>query len=167
MAMPLRCVVRVLAIVALFFAFIPGNSVQAATIGSLPIHADLDLGDDDGDGIPNYLDPDDNNDGITDEDTPVIPTPGQETPDSPGPDQNDTGVTPAEPGDTNNAPVTNAPPVSSKPNSNVTQAPQVTSLPETGVGSTSTILSHSGLLLTAMATLVLTTMALRSRAHMQ
>lgn len=115
---------RVLTIAFLIFAVGSADFVSAA---ALPVSSDLhrqDLADDDGDGIPNYLDPDDNEDGTADRDSPATP------PDPESGDPVDEDPTAGPP--TNPVPdVTNVPPAQeASPN-----APLVAALPNTGIGS--------------------------------
>lgn len=129
---------RYLAIAALLVAL---GAVDVAFAATTPLSDQIhrqDFGDDDGDGIPNYLDPDDNNDEIADEDTPLPDT------------SNPTPTAPADPVETPTAPVvpnedpapTQAPSTAEQPT-----APQVVSLPNTGAHAQPEASSTVGLLL--------------------
>lgn len=113
--------VRLVATVAIVFALgFPGTvAANASAFGSQ--FALLDLEDDDGDGIPNYLDPDDNNDGVTDEDRGSEPE--AEQPDTPTSDP----VTPPSP----DAGLPGTGETTSKP---ISSGAAVTALPNTGSG---------------------------------
>lgn len=107
-----------------------------------------DIGDDDGDGIPNYLDPDDNDDGITDRDTPPEEDPEEETPPPSNPIEDGSESTDdevvedeatAEPSPDSSEPTPAAPdPASSEAQTPATSEPpaqpEVTSFPNTGIG---------------------------------
>ncbi len=142
---------RYVVIAAMIFAVGVIEVAIASTISPTSQLHQLDLGDDDGDGIPNYLDPDDNNDGTADRDTPAEvppateePTPEIEvtvepvvTPDITEPEPEPQQEPDAAP------PVTEAPAPTTAPKPIATQAPvevaqevpQVSSLPNTGAGS--------------------------------
>lgn len=147
---------RYLLVAALFFAFGTVHvSVAITTASDHQLHRQ-DVGDDDGDGIPNYLDPDDNNDGLQDRDTPappVVPDPPVDESEAVTPDDDDAVVedetnqeqTPDPNGTTDtddhsvqedtpvaDTPVVEAPVVEEAQTAPVSQ--QVTSLPDTGAG---------------------------------
>lgn len=128
---------RYFAIAALLLAV---GTVDLASAASTPLSQQShrqDLGDDDGDGIPNYLDPDDNNDGISDEDTPPTEDDNPVEPPVPSDDETsgDGSADPTPPAVPEEDPAPTQQPVSKQ--AEVPQqvaAPQVASLPNTGVG---------------------------------
>lgn len=146
---------RYVVIAAMIFAVGVVEVAIASTISPTSQLHQLDLGDDDGDGIPNYLDPDDNNDGTADRDTPAEvppateePTPEIEvtvepvvTPDitepEPEPQQEPEPEPDAAPPVAEEPAPTAAPePVATQPQAeSVVEVPQVSSLPNTGAGS--------------------------------
>lgn len=136
-----------LALVSLLLgiAFVVPQTAEASVIPTGHVLFQ-DLGDDDGDGIPNYLDPDNDNNGITDENDTTQPR-----------DQDNStsgGNTNPAPTPTPTAPTTSNPPVEETPqapdstdtseaaaetnsgstSTNSAPAPMVTSLPVTGSG---------------------------------
>jgi hypothetical protein len=152
-------VFRVLAVAAMLVAAGLSAPMLAAVTPSSPVHADLDLGDDDGDGIPNYLDPDDDNDGVTDETDPEpsIPAPPKEEP----------GRIPLPAAPTVNLPAApTSPPTSVQPVAVAAQAPQVTTLPNTGSGPEYVNAAVTGLLVTSLAILLAAAFSARSQSRM-
>lgn len=166
--MPRAIGLRYFFIAALVFAVGTIEVGMAATSSDSRQYFRQDLGDDDGDGIPNYLDPDDNNDGILDRDTPLptsIPvkdsnqqTPPADVPVEETPVPEETGQTPVDattptpPPDVVD-PTTPQDDVQAEeveptaPQPAVAQqvaAPQVSSLPETGIGFHSAAAEFSG-----------------------
>lgn len=107
---------RAMAMVVLVLFIGSAQHANASQAEPADLHAFLDFGDDDGDGIPNHLDPDDNNDDVTDEDTPV--------------------PTATLPPDGGGSPVVTAPkvPVSTGTSDSGSPVTKVTSLPVTGSG---------------------------------
>lgn len=71
--MSYRFVLRYLVLASLVLSFGSVSAVSAGTAVDPHAFTLLDLGDDDGDGIPNYLDPDDDNDGVQDRDSESVP----------------------------------------------------------------------------------------------
>lgn len=149
--------VRYFAIVAIILSAGFADVATAATTSASHQLERLDLGDDDGDGIPNYLDPDDNNDGIQDRDTSQTPVPTAEpiveAPDNDAIDVDtptetpvpDTGSeTEPEQAPPKEDPGTDAAPeaVPETPADPPAQAaaPQVSSLPNTGTGPLDSVL---------------------------
>lgn len=129
------------AISMLFAVFLAGG------LGGISVYAMQDLGDNDQDGIANYLDPDDDNDGVADEldyapFDPQVQNPPTETDPTPTP---------------TSAPV--VPPVENEPENPAaptTDPPAVvTGLPETGTGRLA-----PGILMPLAASVLLCTLAL-------
>lgn len=146
--------------------------VSATSQHSFTTHAFQDLGDDDGDGIPNYLDPDDNDDGITDEDTPTQTDP-QEPEEDTTPPPNPSG----EDDEGNEPPASeNGEPTPSDPGSESSDEQtseesqpqpetQVTSLPNTGTGHASPSSAIVPIALSGLLSVLLLTGAWFSRSH--
>lgn len=116
-------IVRCFALVALLLAVSAPIGAAAYTIPTGSSFMDIDFGDDDGDGIPNYLDSFDDRTVEEEEDEPPVPTPNEEDPQTPQVPEPEVSQ-PAP--DAVQAPVSQAP---SQPT-----ALQVSALPNTGVG---------------------------------
>lgn len=136
--MSYRFVLRYLVLASLVLSFGSVSAVSAGTAVDPHAFTLLDLGDDDDDGIPNYLDPDDDNDGVQDRDSESVPG-GSNPPSSGG------GPT----GNSNN------------------QHPLVTGLPETGTGGNMTVSPAFSLTLIGVLGVALLAATLRTTSRMR